>query len=154
LLGLATIAMAEGAAPLAAKVLGAIDATKEPLVFFATDQSEYERISSATKALLGDQQFGELFKEGEAVGEAQVARIFLNPQSKESTSKAKLLRDLTKREIEVLRLVAQGLSDAQVAEHLVLSPRTVNAHLTSVYRKLDVNSRAAATRFAIEHGLA
>jgi DNA-binding NarL/FixJ family response regulator len=154
LLGLASIAMAEGAAPLAAKVLGAIDATKEPLVFFATDQSEYERISSATKALLGDQQFGELFKEGEAVGEAQVARIFLNPQSKESTSKAKLLRDLTKREIEVLRLVAQGLSDAQVAEHLVLSPRTVNAHLTSVYRKLDVNSRAAATRFAIEHGLA
>jgi DNA-binding NarL/FixJ family response regulator len=64
------------------------------------------------------------------------------------------LNQLTKREIEILRLVSQGLRDAQVAERLVLSPRTINAHLTSVYRKLDVNSRAAATRFAIEHGLA
>jgi DNA-binding NarL/FixJ family response regulator len=53
----------------------------------------------------------------------------------------------------VLRLLAQGLSDAQIAEHLVISPRTVNRHITSLYSKLGVSSRAAATRFAHEHHL-
>ena len=57
---------------------------------------------------------------------------------------------LTAREVEVLRLVAQGMTDAQVAEHLVISPRTVNWHLTSIYSKLGVSSRSAATRYAIE----
>jgi DNA-binding NarL/FixJ family response regulator len=62
-------------------------------------------------------------------------------------------RGLTTREVDVLRLVAEGLTDAQVAERLVLSPRTVSQHLRSVYNKLGVSSRAAATRFAIEHRL-
>ena len=58
---------------------------------------------------------------------------------------------LTTREVEVLRLVAQGMTDAQIAEHLVISPRTVNWHLTAIYSKIGVSSRAAATRYAIEH---
>ncbi len=57
---------------------------------------------------------------------------------------------LTAREVEILRLVGQGLTDAQVAEQLVISPRTVNWHLTSIYSKLGVSSRCAATRYAIE----
>ncbi len=60
---------------------------------------------------------------------------------------------LTGREIEVLRLVAQGLTDLEVAEQLFISPRTVSSHLTGVYTKLDVRGRAAATRFAVEHEL-
>ena len=60
---------------------------------------------------------------------------------------------LTAREVEVLRLLAQGLSDAQIAEQLVISVRTVNRHTTSLYSKLGVSSRAAATRAAIEHHL-
>jgi DNA-binding CsgD family transcriptional regulator len=60
---------------------------------------------------------------------------------------------LTARELEVLRLVARGLTDAQVAEELVISPRTVSKHLQSIYGKLQVNSRSAATRFALEHGI-
>jgi DNA-binding CsgD family transcriptional regulator len=60
---------------------------------------------------------------------------------------------LSAREVEVLRLVAQGLTDAEVAERLFLSPRTVGQHLRSVYNKLGVSSRTAATRFAVEHGL-
>jgi DNA-binding NarL/FixJ family response regulator len=54
----------------------------------------------------------------------------------------------------VLRLVAQGKTNAQIAQELFLSPRTVNRHLNSVYHKLEVSSRSAATRFALEHGLA
>jgi len=58
---------------------------------------------------------------------------------------------LTAREVEVLRLVAMGLNNSQIAERLVLSPNTVNAHVQSIYRKIDVSSRSAATRFAMEH---
>ena len=61
---------------------------------------------------------------------------------------------LTGREIEVLRLVAIGLSDEQAADQLHLNVRTVNAHLRSIYRKAGVRSRAAAVRFADENGLA
>ena len=53
----------------------------------------------------------------------------------------------------MLRLVARGLTDTQVAEKLVLSRRTVNSHLTSIYSKLRVTSRTAATRFAVEQHL-
>jgi DNA-binding NarL/FixJ family response regulator len=60
---------------------------------------------------------------------------------------------LTAREVDVLRLIAVGLSDAEVAEQLVVSVRTVNAHVRSIYRKVGVHSRAAAGRFAEEHGL-
>jgi DNA-binding NarL/FixJ family response regulator len=60
---------------------------------------------------------------------------------------------LTTRELEVLRLVAQGLSDAEMAEHLFLARRTINTHLTHIYTKLGVSSRAGATRVAFEHGL-
>jgi ATP/maltotriose-dependent transcriptional regulator MalT len=61
---------------------------------------------------------------------------------------------LTKREVEVLQLIAEGLTDAQVADRLVLSTRTVQAHLRSIYSKLNITTRTAATRYAIEHGLA
>ena len=55
---------------------------------------------------------------------------------------------------QVLALVAEGHTDAEVAEKLVVSLRTVHAHLRSIYRKLDLHTRSAATRYAIEHGLA
>jgi ATP/maltotriose-dependent transcriptional regulator MalT len=61
---------------------------------------------------------------------------------------------LSAREVEVLRLVAQGLTNPQVAERLFLSPRTVEQHLRSIYNKLGVSTRAAATAFAYEHHLA
>ena len=63
------------------------------------------------------------------------------------------LAGLTTREVEVLRLVAQRLSDTQIAAQLIISPRTVSTHLTSIYGKIGVSSRAAATRCAIEHHL-
>jgi DNA-binding CsgD family transcriptional regulator len=61
---------------------------------------------------------------------------------------------LSAREAEVLRLVATGLSNRAIAETLSLSEKTVINHLTSVYGKIGVDNRAAATAFAIRHGLA
>jgi predicted ATPase/DNA-binding CsgD family transcriptional regulator len=68
-------------------------------------------------------------------------------------SPATLPAGLTEREVEVLRLVAQGLTSAQVAERLVISAVTVSTHLRNIYGKIGVGSRSAATRWAVEHGL-
>jgi DNA-binding NarL/FixJ family response regulator len=51
----------------------------------------------------------------------------------------------------MLRLVARGFTDAQIAAQLSISPRTVKTHLTSTYGKIQVSSRSAAMRYAIEH---
>jgi DNA-binding NarL/FixJ family response regulator len=60
---------------------------------------------------------------------------------------------LTAREVEVLSLVAQGLSNRDVAAALVLSEKTVARHLANIFSKLGVTSRTAAAAFAFEHGL-
>jgi DNA-binding NarL/FixJ family response regulator len=60
---------------------------------------------------------------------------------------------LTAREMEVLRLLAGGLTNHQIAEHLVVSLPTVNTHVASIFNKLKVKSRSAATRYAVEHHL-
>jgi DNA-binding NarL/FixJ family response regulator len=60
---------------------------------------------------------------------------------------------LTERETEVLRLVAKGLTARQIAERLVLSHRTVENHVQSTLRKLQLHNRVELARYAIEHGL-
>lgn len=60
---------------------------------------------------------------------------------------------LSQREVEVLRLVAEGLTDADVAERLFVSRRTITSHLTSIYNKIGIGSRAAAAVWAKEHDL-
>ncbi len=60
---------------------------------------------------------------------------------------------LTRREVEILRLVARGLSNRQIASELTISPKTANAHVEHIYTKLGVNSRALASLFAAKHGL-
>ena len=60
---------------------------------------------------------------------------------------------LTPRELEVLRLLAEGRSKAQIAEALFISPRTASTHLVNIFAKLDVDSRAAAVARSFELGL-
>jgi DNA-binding NarL/FixJ family response regulator len=61
---------------------------------------------------------------------------------------------LTERECEVLRLVAAGSSNRDIATALVISEHTVGRHVQNIFAKLRVSSRAAATAYAYEHGLA
>jgi non-specific serine/threonine protein kinase len=61
---------------------------------------------------------------------------------------------LTERERDVLRLLAQGLSDRRIADSLQISPRTVGGHVTRLLNKLSVDSRTAAATYAVRHGLA
>jgi DNA-binding NarL/FixJ family response regulator len=75
------------------------------------------------------------------------------PADQRSAAPTENPEGLTRREVEVLQLIADGLTDAQVADRLVLSTRTVQAHLRSIYSKLNITTRTAATRYAMEHGL-
>jgi HD-GYP domain-containing protein (c-di-GMP phosphodiesterase class II) len=61
--------------------------------------------------------------------------------------------DLTERQVEVLRLVSRGLSNADIAAQLVLSRRTVEHHVQDIYLKIGVSTRAGAAMFAMQHGL-
>lgn len=60
---------------------------------------------------------------------------------------------LTPRELQVLRLVASGKTNRAIAAELFLSEKTVDRHVSNIFDKLDVTSRAAATAFAYEHAL-
>ena len=126
-------------------------------------RADYDRSVAAARAQLGEKAFAAAWAEGRIMTVEQVlaaqgpARI-LTPSTGSSSAPparkpATYPDGLTAREVEVLRLVAQGLTNEQVAEQLVISPRTVNTHLTSIYGKIGVSSRSAATRYAIEHHL-
>jgi DNA-binding CsgD family transcriptional regulator len=60
---------------------------------------------------------------------------------------------LTRREVEVLRLLAAGLSHREIGEQLVVSVRTVGRHIDNIYGKIGARGRGAARRYALEHGL-
>jgi HD-GYP domain-containing protein (c-di-GMP phosphodiesterase class II) len=60
---------------------------------------------------------------------------------------------LTAREVEVLRLVARGLSNREIAERLVISPKTAGNHIEHIYTKIGISNRAGASLFAMQHGL-
>jgi len=119
-----------------------------------------EQAVAQARAQLGEQAFRAAWAEGRLMTPQQT----LDAQEKEMIHTALPTRSaasplqpprfpagLTAREVEVLRLLAQGWTDAQIAEHLVISVRTVNNHTASLYSKLGVSSRAAATRAALEY---
>jgi len=64
-----------------------------------------------------------------------------------------IAHNLTRRELEILRLVAEGSSNSQLAQMLWVTEQTVKFHLSNIYRKLDVTNRTEASRWAQIHGL-
>jgi DNA-binding CsgD family transcriptional regulator len=132
-----------------ARLLGGADAlrmgvgAKWPMLL----AKEYRRSIELAREALAPDAFAVAFTEGRAL---TLAGALHEVEASRSSSAP----DLTAREVEVLRLVARGLTNQQVAAELVVSERTVHAHLRSMYKKLDIGSRSAATRYALEHGLA
>ena len=153
----------EGRLMVAARLFGAAQALQERIQTShpPAGRALLERMVRTIIATSGREQFFLHFSAGQACSLEQIlleAEEVLQtaPASHASSSRAALasaLAILSPREREILALVATGLTDAQVAGYLVLSARTVSKHLQSIYTKLNINSRSAATRFAFEHGL-
>ena len=165
LMGLARVAVALAQMKRAAQLFGAAEVRYDVNKDLSPNQrDDYERMISSVRAQLGEQAVAAAWTEGRTMTLEQMLAAPESPSTPEpvlpaSTSPAIFKSaptypdDLTAREVEVLRLVAQGWTDAQIAEHLVISPRTVNTHLTSIYRKIQVSSRSAATRYAVDRKL-
>ncbi len=162
--GLASVVAAQGEATWAARLWGAAAALRDaygtPLL--PVFRTEYEHAVTTASTQLGEKTFAAAWAQGRTMTLEQVLAA-QGPVSMAAPIPAELVTGppvpkastygLTAREFEVLRLVAQGLTDPQVAEKLVISPHTVNSHLKAIYGKLGVSSRSAATRYAIEHHL-
>ncbi len=162
--GLADVVALQGDPVWAARLWGTAEALREamgtplPPVYRAGS----ERSVAATRTQLGEKAFVTAWAEGRkmtleqalaaqtAVMESISAEPLSTPPAKSPTTYP---AGLTAREVEVLHLLATGLTDAQMAEQLVLSLHTVHAHLRTIYSKLGVTSRSAATRYAFEHQL-
>ncbi len=131
---------------------------------FGTEQPFFDRTLTEARTKLGEKNFAAAWTTGQAMTPQQVAvietaktfpvEVSVIPSVTPQPDPAPDIPDeLTTREVEVLRLLALGMTNNQIAEKLVVSTNTVNAHIQSIYRKIDVTSRSAATRFAMEHRL-
>lgn len=97
-----------------------------------------------------------VFKGLGAIPDAEATTTVLRKieaKTREQTGKTSNPADLSQRELEVLRLAAQGLSDKEIAARLVLSRHTIHRHIHSILTKLDLPSRAAAAAYAARHDL-
>jgi predicted ATPase/class 3 adenylate cyclase/DNA-binding CsgD family transcriptional regulator len=164
--GLAAVVAAQGEPTWAARLWGTAEAQREAhdIPLAPIYRADYEQAVIGARTQLGKQSFAAAWAEGRSMTLEQVFAArgpVMKPEplpTAQQAPRASLKQTtypdgLTTREVEVLRLVAQGLTDVQVAEQLVISPRTVNSHLTAIYGKVQVSSRSAATRYALEHHL-
>lgn len=166
--GIAAAWAAQGEPEHAARLWGAVEALRESMSapIWPIERAGYERSIAAARAQIGERAFAARWAEGrsislEPVGLDRHALSLLLPvhtsqkfpSSKKALSSSQSHLGLTARELEVLRLLAQGLTSVQIAQRLVIALVTVNSHVRSIYNKLGVTSRSAATRRAIEHHL-
>jgi predicted ATPase/DNA-binding CsgD family transcriptional regulator len=165
--GLASVVSAQGEPLWAARLWGAAGQLRKRMgaPIPACNLAAYEYAISAARTRSGEAAFARAWAEGRAISPQQAiaAREIANisqqpPQEPSLPAPAQphlpYPNDLTAREVEVIRLVAQGLTNAQIAEQLVLSPHTVHSHVRSILSKLGVSTRGAIIRFALERHLA
>jgi DNA-binding CsgD family transcriptional regulator/tetratricopeptide (TPR) repeat protein len=153
--GLAGVVALQGEPTWAARLWGAAEALRDAMEapIAPVERPAYEQEVSTTRLKLGEKVFAATWAEGRTMSPEQALAAQRHSPALPSTSPATYPGGLTAREVDVLRLLARGLTDKQIAQQLVISRRTVNAHLTSIYGKLQLSSRSAATRYAFEHHL-
>jgi non-specific serine/threonine protein kinase len=162
LVGLAGVVIQRGEPERAARLLGAVETRLNAIgaTLELVDQLEYKNNVAAAHTALTAEQFAEAWVQGQAMSledAINYAQEKFEPLHVVSTPQDTLSPDgLTLREIEVMRLIAAGKNNRQIAEELVLSIRTVERHVSNIYEKIGVygsTARAAATAYAFSHGL-
>lgn len=160
--GVAGLAIAWGQAERAARLFGTAAALREAtgLPVDPACRAAQERDVAAARAALGEEAFaagrasGAALPLAAAVSEATAVAAFAPSPLPESPSPSQGERHgLTPREIDVLRLLAEGLSDREIAASLSISERTAGNHVQHIMHKINVDSRTAAAVFAVRHKL-
>ena len=149
---------AEGKIVRAAHLWGAEEALLEKLedavYTYVPDRALHRSQVAAARSQVDEAAWIAAWTEGKAMSLGQAVEYALEQEpALESDAQVAYPAGLSDREAEVLRLVATGLTNAEVAGKLFLSSRTIEWYLGSVYRKVGLHSRTEAARFAIEHGL-
>ncbi len=158
---LASVAVSCGEAERAARLLGAAEAVRERLGADLPPalQLANEGFVAATRAALGDAAFAAAQAEGwrlsPEAARAEAARV---ARAERAAGRVEAAADaathgLTRRELDVLRLLAEGRSDKEIGAALFISGRTVMRHVTGILAKLGVENRTAATNYAVRRGL-
>ncbi|HKG27316.1 MAG TPA: LuxR C-terminal-related transcriptional regulator, partial [Thermomicrobiales bacterium] len=166
LIGLAGTAAAQGQAEVAAKLFGAADAVRASigLKLQRYVMAEFEKAVAAVRSALGESRFAAAWEAGstlslaQAIADAdQVAATPTAPatpaRSQPRAAETVDTGGLTSREIEVLRLLAEGKSSREIGEALFISHRTATTHVTNIFTKLDVDNRATAVAKAFQMGI-
>jgi DNA-binding CsgD family transcriptional regulator len=130
------------------------------------DRAPVEAEATAALNMVGEAVFSAAMEYGRAMSmeEAVAEASAIDSTSGNGVTRAREITDpdvpadmvgagLTARELEVLRLIVEGHSNAEIAEMLYISPRTASTHVGRILQKLGVSSRAAATSYALRHGL-
>jgi DNA-binding CsgD family transcriptional regulator len=156
--GLARAVVGQGQPAWAARLAGAAETLRETsgVRLLPVEHPTYKKLILTIRTQLGKQVFATMWAEGRTMTLEQVLAM----QGQEPVMILPLIAgkqsypaNLTEREMEVLRLLVNGLANNKIAEHLIISSHTVNAHVRSIFNKLEVNSRSALTRSALERNL-
>lgn len=158
----AILSEALGQHECAACLWGATEALREAthLSLAPSYQQDYAVYIDRARKTLGEKAYASAWAQGRRFTMDEAIEFALStaaqthvPEALKPIKDSKPISDLTPREMDVLRLLATGLTDSQIAAQLFLSRRTVSKHLQSIYSKIHVSSRSAATYFASEHKL-
>jgi predicted ATPase/DNA-binding CsgD family transcriptional regulator len=157
LMTLAQLAVDMGQAELALRLYGAAGVMFQRRGFMVTPymQDRFDRAIAPTRATLSEAEFGAACAAGRALGPEAACTMALDFGRSVVDATPEHPPNhlgLSRREMEVLRLLAEGLSNRDIAQNLSLSDRTVENHVLHILTKLQVGSRTAAATYAIRHG--
>ncbi|MDQ3412350.1 MAG: response regulator transcription factor, partial [Chloroflexota bacterium] len=156
------LALEHAPAERVARLIGAFDALREEIGHPLPPRhvALHERVIATARAALGPLEFDAVQAAGraltleDAIAEVQALAITVSSGAgRARRDAAGPISMLTRREVEVLRLIAAGQSNQQVADALFISPRTASTHAANILDKLGLNARAEAIAFAHRHGL-
>jgi DNA-binding CsgD family transcriptional regulator len=150
------LAVSTGHLEEAARILGGHRALAESVGFLPSlpERLWFERACRELKDRMGPEDFHAAEAEGQTRALEQSVEMACQLQAKIQGSVPQEEKvNLTARELEVLRLIADGRTDREIATALEISPNTATRHVANIFVKLDVTSRTAAATYAIRHGL-